>query len=870
MSQRELDEAVAQIRSEHIDDRVVRESAGRVFGKLFDSAYIAAEKVDKIRGCHDIQLLIPSYVAGTLPKPRALLVEDHVLGCIDCRHALQQQRHPAPIVEMFPASRSRKSFPMLAWGLAATLVVGIALGITGAMHGILPGQHTIEATVESFQGSLYRVSDLGATILEAGAVIRNSDELRTAKGSRAIIRLAGGAKLELAERTDVTVTAAWHGTDVNLARGRMIVQSSDLAQKTFYVTSGNVSVPVHGAVLALNHGSLGSRIAVAQGSMQIEQGRLKNTYQAGQSFATSNALYRVPITSDFDWSQNADQYISLLNELSSLQKSIQAIPAPGLRYASTLAPYLPANTVVYAAIPNIGSTLAQAKQMFDSRLAESEVLRNWWQQQPMSKDGQFDKIVDQVSSLSGYLGNELVLGFTSNGGTQHGTPVFLAQLTKAGLADYIATSLPANSGIHIVTSGASVSASPGGLFVDLDNNLVVASPDLAVLQQVEQNVQSPAGSSFSSTPLFARVGDVYKNGAGYFLATDLEQLVGKSVKDHMGQIPPGLSNAQFLVLERKEVSGTTEMRAAVSFDGARQGVASWLAAPGPVGSLDFVSPDASLAASMVMKNPRAMLQEIIAYGTQSDPNFTQHLDQFQTQSGVNLLDDVAAPLGNDVTFAIDGPGLPISSWKVAMEVNDSGRLDQTIRTLLNNFNQQSGATKVGQLTLSTHQTSGRTIYVITSSKVPELQIDYTYTDGYLLASSSEANLFTAIQNKQAGRTLATSPSFLAQLPADSYTNFSALFYQNLGGTLSAIGDQVKSVKGLTPQQKQSLSAVLTDKGPGLLCVYGERDRIVAASTGSFLGLDLGSLAGGIQQGKPLVPLIAANTAALTAKSANSN
>ncbi len=704
--------------------------------------------------------------------------------------------------------------------------------------------------------------------MKPAPIIRNADELRTAKGSRAIIRLAGGAKLELAERSDVRMAAAWHGTDVNLERGRMIVQSRDPAQKTFYVTSGDVLVPVHSAVLALDHGSKGSRVAVAQGSTQVEQGRIRNTYSAGQYYATSNALYQVPVASDFAWSQNADQYLALLNELSTVQKSIQAIPSQGLRYSTNLAQYLPANTVVYAAIPNVGPTLAQAQQIFDSRLAESEVLRNWWQQQPMSKNGEFDRVVSQISSLSGYLGNELVLGFTSVNATEHGTPVFLAEMTKSGLADYINATLPADSGVHVVGSGGTSTATKGGLFVGLANNIVVASPDSALVQQVEQLVQSPSGNTFTGTPLFARVSDVYRNGAGYFLATDLEQLIGKSVKTNVGQIPPGLDNAQFLVLEKKDMSGASEVRAALSFDGTRQGVASWLAAPGPVGSLDFISPDASLAASMVMKNPSAMLQELISYGTKADSSFSEHLNEFQNRAGVNLLDDVAAPLGSDVTFAIDGPGLPISAWKLAIEVYDPARLNQTLKTLIDNFNQQS-IPNAGKLVLANHQTDSRTVYVITNSKAPELGAYYTFVDGYLLASGAEANLLAAIQNKQAGRTLAASPAFLAKLPADGYTNFSAMFYQNIASTLGPLGDQLKNLNALTPQQKQSLSALLADKGPGLICVYGERDRIVAASTGSFLGFDLGTLAG-IQQGKPIVPLIASNTALFNSKAARPN
>jgi FecR protein/Putative zinc-finger len=868
VNQRELDDAVAQILLEQVDEKLVRDSARRVFRQVFDSTYIAGETVEKIKGCRDVQLLIPSYVSGTLSRSRAMLVEDHVLGCADCRRVLHPRRDPSQVVENRRPRNLRRPSRVLVWGLAASLVIGIALGVTAARRGILPWQHTLEATVESVEGSLYRVSDVGATLIEVGSIVSNADELRTAKGSRAILRLAGGAKLELAERSDVTVDAAWHGTDVNLERGRMIVQASGASQQTFYVLSGDMVIPDHGTVLALDHGTKGSRVAVAKGSAQLERGRFRNTLFAGQQFVSSYAVYKVPIASEFAWSQNADQYLALLNEFSALQKSLQSIPSPGLRYSPTLAQYLPASTIVYAAIPNLGATLTQAKQMFDSRLAESEVLRNWWQQQPIAQNGEFDRLVNQVSSISSYLGDEIVLALTSNGGAQQSQPVFLAEIRQPGLADYIKNNLPSDSGVHIVGSADASTGNKGELFVEVDHNLLIASPSLATVQQVETLVQAPSSSQFTGTPLFARVKEVYSNGADYFLAADLEQIIRKSVSTAKGPVPPGLDNAHFLVLERKDISGTTEMRAALSFEGVRQGIASWLASPGPVGSLDFVSPDASAALSIVMKNPRAMMQELISYGSNADGSFAQHLSEFESQAGVSLLDDVAAPLGSDATFAIDGPGLPTSAWKLAIEVYDPDRLQQTLATFADRFNQQASA-GAGTLQLTSHPAGGLDIHSISSSKWPALSVSYTFVDGYLLAAGSEGNLVTAIRNKRAGQTLATSSGFRAKLPADGYTNFSAMFYQNIGNTLGPLANQMKNSSALTPQQRQSLSALIAGRGPGLICLYGEPDRIIAASTGSFLGFDLGTLAG-IYQGKPVVPLITANASLFRSKAMKPN
>jgi hypothetical protein len=618
----------------------------------------------------------------------------------------------------------------------------------------------------------------------------------------------------------------------------------------------------------LDHGVKGSRVSVASGSAQLERGRLRNTVFAGQQYATSNALYHVPIASEFAWSQDASQYLALLKEFSGFQKDLESIPSPGLRYASELAPYLPADTIVYAAIPNLGSTIDQARQMFDSRLAESAVLRDWWQRQQMSQNGEFDRLLKQVSSISSYLGNEIVLGMTSDGGQQHGQPVFLAAIRQPGLAEYIKANLPSNAGVYIVGSTATPPAAKG-LFVQLDNNVLVASTSLERVRQAESVVQAPSGSAFSTTPLFARVKEVYSTGAGYFLAADLEQIVSKSVKTGTEKIPQGLDNAKYLVLERKDVSGSTQMRAALSFDGTRQGVASWLAAPGPAASLDFVSPDASLAASIVMKNPRAMMQEMISYGSNAGNGFAKHLSEFESKAGVSLLDDVAAPLGSDATFAIDGPGLPTSSWKVAIEVYDPEHFKHTLATLVERFNQQAPSADAGNLLLTSHPVGDLLIYSLSNPKWAGFSISYTFVDGYILAAGSESNLVASVQNKRTGQTLASSSDFRSRLPADRYTNFSGMFYQNVGKTLGPLAEQMKNTNALNEQQRQSLSTLLSDSGPGLICVYGERDRIIAASTGSFFGFNLGTLAG-IHQGKPIVPLIAANADLYRPKSVKPN
>jgi hypothetical protein len=842
MSQRELDEALAKVQSEQVSDDVVKTAAGRVFSKLFDSAFVTAEPTGKIRGCADVRALIPAYLHRTLSSARALLLEDHVLTCVDCRHALHEARSGAPTVRTVPINvhrAPRKRIPMLVWAAAAAFLVGIGLGFIG----LLPGQNAVRATVASVQGTLYKVTDLSVSLVEAGAILKNTDELRTAKGSHAILRLAGGAMVEIAERSDVSLSGGgWRTASLNLERGQMIVDARNADQKAFNVTSGDMTIPVTNGVLAVDHGTKESRVAVAKGSVDVHTGNVVHPVPAGHQFGgpeLRNANFTV--ASEFAWSQNSASYMDLLNQLSGLQKDIQSIPSPSLRYSSNLPQYLPADTFLYAAIPNLGGAITEAKKLFDSRLAESAVLRQWWQQKDIAKNGQFDHIVDQISSISGYIGTEIVVAVGGEVAGSQAGPVFIAEITKPGLAEYLQSNLPTNAGIQIVTAGSPIGAS-NKLLIEMDNNILVAAPSAVQLKRIEDVVQKLAPANFTSTPFYVRIAKVYQNGAGTFLAANLEQIGAKSVSKSKTAIPVGLENVQYLVLERKDGS---ELRASVSFTGDRHGVASWLGAPSPAGSLSFVSPDANFAASLVMKNPRVMMQELLGMASNSNPDFTKELDDFQAKAGVSLLDDVAAPLGNDVTLAMDGALTPI----LAVEVYDPNHLQATLKAFIDRFNKQAPA-NAGKLIAGQNTVNGRTYYSIANSKSPTLAAYYTFVDGYLLASSSTANVTTAIQNKQTGHILANSDNFRSKLPDDGYPNFSAMVYSNLG----PLGDLAKQIKGSDKQQV--LSGLIANSGSGLVCVYGETDRIIAAAKGSFLGFDLGTLVG-LQEGKPLKNMIAA-------------
>jgi len=292
-------------------------------------------------------------------------------------------------------------------------------------------------------------------------------------------------------------------------------------------------------------------------------------------------------------------------------------------------------------------------------------------------------------------------------------------------------------------------------------------------------------------------------------------------------------------MEHREVGGKTESHADLMFASERQGVASWLAAPASMGSLDFVSPDASMVTSAVIKNPRSIMEEMFKMIGSGDAQFSQHLADFETKSGVDVLNDIAAPLGGEVTMAFDGPMLPTPRWKLIFEVYDPATLQSTIAKLVESFNQENTAGQTMQL--NQHQVGSRTYFVISNPNHPNSEVDYMFVDNYLIAAPDVATISRAIQSREAGYTLAKSSGFQALLPSDGYTNFSAIFYHNIGPVVGPLAAQLKSSGALTRQQQQSVDALTANSAPGLIYAYGQPDRIVVASNTGFMGFDLGTL-----------------------------
>jgi FecR protein/Protein of unknown function (DUF3352)/Putative zinc-finger len=847
MKNEKFDRLLSEIRNEQVDDQVVAQAGDRVWKSIAGAAPSADLGAHTLRSCEDFRALIPGYLAKQLAPARALLFDDHMHACVGCRHTLEHARD-GELQTVWRLETKRPGSKAWRWTTGAVAVFAVAVAGLAFNNGLLPGQHPVRGAVQTVDGSLYTGSGAEMRVIPVGYQIRNGDEIRTAKGSTAVVRLLDGSLVEMGERADLSVSRAWRGTTIHLDGGQVIVQAAKQRSGRLYLATDDGLVSVKGTIFSVNHGTKGSRVAVIEGVVRVNFGGNTTDLTAGEQATSGASVSKVPIQNEIAWSRNSAKYLALLGDFAVLQKQFAAIPGPGLRYNSDLLPYVPDHTVVYAAIPNLANTLGEASRLFRERLQQSPALRDWWKQQQKGNGPKLEDVLDQVKTFSSYLGDEIVFA-VSRDGTEYAAPVVLARVRQGGLDTFLQnasrrlSSNPSQAALQMVRNPWAVT--PGAnrpLLVYLSNDLLIASPDLAELQHAAMRAQQGNTRQFSETPFYQQIVRSYQQGAEWLFCADMEQIVAQNVQtgSRNHELPLGMGDVRYLTMEHREVGGKTESHADLMFASERQGVASWLAAPASMGSLDFVSPDASMVTSAVIKNPRSIMEEIFKMIGSGDTNFTQHLAEFEAKSGVNVLNDIAAPLGGEVTMAFDGPMIPTPRWKLIIEVYDPSTLQSTIAKLVDSFNREGNA-QGHSLQLTQRPAGSRTYFVISSPGQPSSEVDYTFVDNYLIAAPDTGTLSRAIQSREAGYTLAHSSTFQALLPNDGYTNFSAIFYHNIGPVVGPLVEQVKASGALTAQQRQSIDALTANSAPGLIYAYGEPDRIVVASNTGFMGFDLGTL-----------------------------
>ncbi len=843
-----LDQAISELRAEQPDAKTLSASAEHVWQRLQAGLGedAATSALQPIRGCADIRALLPAFHQQELPEARALIVEHHLKECVSCRsyaHGRAVDSKSNVSWRMEPTSRGFQwSFSTLSFA-AASLAVLVALVWVGRTWYI-DGPPGSRAHIDSIAGLAYRVGPTGEHTLKMGDEIAQGEFIRTAADSHATVRLFDGSKVEMNQRAELAVSADRRNTTIHLDQGSIIVQAAHRKTGHLYVSAPDCNVAVTGTVFSVNSGTKGSRVSVIEGEVHVKHSGLESILHSGDQVATTPSVGLVPVSQEIGWSNDLNHELALLAEFSTLREKLEAIPTPGPRYESKILPLLAPDTILYIGIPNLGDALQQANQIFRQQLAQSKVLQDWWNKSGNSSQHPTpEELIGQIQAISQYLGNEVVITVGGNSASNEHGPILLAEVKQPGLESYLQNHLAATlsstqgkSNLRVVDpqSLSSLTAGERGMIMLVRQNMLVVGGDSASVQQMSAQLDAGA-TQFAATDFGQRILNVYSQGTETLIAANIGQILNSThTEQHESNVlqNSGFNDIKYLIATRGQGSSQADNRITLEFNGQRRGMASWLAAPAPVGSLDYVSANAGAAVSFVGKQPALMLDDVFSTFGGADANFSKGLAQLNTELGLNIRDDLANALGGEMTIALDGPVLPTPSWKAIIEVNQSGALQLAIEKLVQAANLEAQKSNHPVLTLNQAQVGGRTFYTIQPQGAGlTTEYDYTFDDGYMIVAPSRALLVAAIETHANGTSLARSASFRALLPSDNQANFSAMLYQNLSPILKPLASQLNS------GQLAMLQQLAADSKPSVMCAYGESDRIEVASSGKLLDLN---------------------------------
>jgi hypothetical protein len=841
-----LDRAAAEIGSQQLD----AESENRITARVWQKFAADRRGQEQLRTCDDFQREIPAFVAGSLPEGRSLLVGDHTRGCVACRRALMAERgelrETGPTRVAAHASRNARVFLRIA-AAAVLILTGFA---SVRLVGNFLADRNLRATVASVDGSLQLVSADGTADLDSGRGILARQVVRTAKDSGAMIRLADGSMVEMNQRSEIELRASRRGTTIDLQRGNIIVHASDQHGGRLYVATADCEVAVKGTIFSVNHGLKGSRVSVIEGEVEVREGSVSSMLRPGDQITTNKRLRHVPLEQDFAWSRDAETHRQLLRELTSLQKAVAAaVDQAPPRTSTFLLDLAPADTFVYVAMPNITDGLADARVAFEERLAASPVLNEWWQAQVVATgvENEIDQMLDRLQPLGEAIGDEAVIAVPKSVMEEHGMPLFMAELDDAAAfrAELEALVEQANNEaggtpeVAIIDDPRTAPPTAADVLLWVDGDLFAAASDLETLQALAARVDDPAARTFTGTRLHTRLTEVYAGGVSWLLGADVSAVVSEAAAkmpaDEAAMMERlGVLDITTMVVERHRDGEWYATNAELLFSTQRRGIMAWLAAPAPMGTLEFVSPQAYIAASAVTRDPAEMFDELLAILADRDEQAWAEFQLWQQQVGIDLREDLAATLGGEATFALDGPMLPVPSWKLIVEVYDPATLIHTLGTAVAQLNSELATRGEAPVLLDEQSASGRTYYTLRREGLDGLAV-FTTTDGYMVFGPSQAVVDQAIAQRASGVNLVNSGTFRALLPDNGYTNCSALVYRDLESLMNAVpADLIEQLE---------VAGTLGDGlSTGLVCVFGGGDRITASATGGSL-LGIGSVLG---------------------------
>ena len=231
-----LTQAIQSLHSEQPGADELLASATKVAQRL--GLDVHEETVDVLTAnCEDVRHSLHAYKRGTLSNTQVSLIDAHVGQCAGCMQAFGAGSEVRSIDWSQPSQvRLRIWRPrVFGWAFGAAFCLLASCLFLYRSYCAVPSG--VRAEVQSIDGSAYLISDLREHPLSPGNKLDEGAQVRTARGSRAILRLSDGSTVEIGERTSLGVSARGRNMTVSLNGGAVIVEGLPGEAPVIYMCS---------------------------------------------------------------------------------------------------------------------------------------------------------------------------------------------------------------------------------------------------------------------------------------------------------------------------------------------------------------------------------------------------------------------------------------------------------------------------------------------------------------------------------------------------------------------------------------------------------------------------------------------------------
>jgi hypothetical protein len=291
----------------------------------------------------------------------------------------------------------------------------------------------------------------------------------------------------------------------------------------------------------------------------------------------------------------------------------------------------------------------------------------------------------------------------------------------------------------------------------------------------------------------------------------------------------GMMGVKYLFLEQRSPAGAEENEVTVMFQGARNGMASWLADAGSGGAAEYLSADALLAGYASMREPWQLFQEFTALMTKTEESFAGSLAEVEEKLGAGFIANLTAAMGTEAALALNGFSVDGPRWVMAALAYNPSVIDSSFQKLVDTFNAELAPDEQDErIVFGQESAGGRMWNTVTAGGLP-FGVTWTYDAGYMVAASDRATAERAIATRNGGSPLVWSPEFQGQLPSSAGIHPSAFAWLNTKGALEMFS---------TLAPGPALTTLMAGRDPVLVVFNGKPDQIHAASRTRLSGLIL--------------------------------